>query len=106
MAMRILSAREAKNRFGAFLDAARREPVVVTQNDRPVRIMIAVEDAVDPLLPEFLFDKDSRYGGWLCGKVSATLVCVDAGEAAVRGHVEAMAPLRERLWERVSGKTA
>jgi len=40
-AMKIMSARDAKNPFGKFLDSARREPVVVTRNDRPVGIMIS-----------------------------------------------------------------
>jgi hypothetical protein len=47
----------------------------------------------------------------LFGKVPATLARVEAGEAAVRGHDdvshdEARAPLRARLRQRVSGKTA
>ncbi len=41
--MKIMTARDAKNHFGEFLDAARREPVDVTRNDRPVGIMIFVE---------------------------------------------------------------
>ena len=38
--MKVMTAREAKNRFGEFLDASRREPVVITKNDRPVGIMV------------------------------------------------------------------
>jgi hypothetical protein len=34
-AMKVLSVGEAKNRFGAFLDAARREAVVVTRSSSP-----------------------------------------------------------------------
>ena len=45
--MKVMTARDAKNHFGEFLDTARREPVVVTKNDRPVGIMISVEDAAD-----------------------------------------------------------
>jgi len=37
MTVKTMTARDAKNRFGEFLDAARREPVVVTKNDRPMR---------------------------------------------------------------------
>ena len=40
MAMKAMSARDAKNRFGEFLDAARREPVVVTKNGRPVAMWV------------------------------------------------------------------
>ncbi|CAI07231.1 type II toxin-antitoxin system Phd/YefM family antitoxin [Aromatoleum aromaticum] len=104
--MKVMSARDAKNHFGEFLDAARREPVVVTKNDRPVGIMISIEDAADTLLPEFLLDKDPGYDGWLFGKVSATLARVDAKEARLHDHDEAMARLRERLRERRAGKTA
>ena len=104
--MKVMSARDAKNRFGEFLDAARREPVVVTRNDRPVGIMISIEDAADTLLPEFLLDKDPGYDGWVFAKVSATLARVDSGEARVHDHDDAMALLRERLRARTSGKTA
>ena len=106
MVMKVMSARDAKNQFGEFLDAARREPVVVTRNDRPVGIMISIEDAADTLLPEFLLDKDPGYDGWLFEKVSATLARVDSGEARVHDHDDAMALLRERLRARTSGKTA
>ena len=104
--MKVMSARDAKNHFGEFLDTARREPVVVTKNDRPVGIMISIEDAADTLLPEFLLDKDPGYDGWLFGKVSATLARVDAKEARLHDHDEAMARLPERLRERRAGKTA
>lgn len=104
--MKVMSARDAKNHFGEFLDAVRREPVLVTKNDRPVGIMISIEDAADTLLPEFLLDKAPGYDDWLFGKVSATLARVDSGEARVRDHDEAMALLRERLRARTGGKSA
>ncbi|MBN9697307.1 MAG: type II toxin-antitoxin system Phd/YefM family antitoxin [Zoogloea sp.] len=103
--MKVMSARDAKNRFGEFLDTVRREPVVVTKNDRPVGIMISIEDAADTLLPEFLLDKDPGYDGWLFDKVSASLTRVASGETGVRGHDEAMALLKERLRVRLAGKT-
>ena len=77
--MKVMTAREAKNRFGEFLDASRREPVVITKNDRPVGIMVSIEDAADTLLPEFLLDKTPGYDGWLFEKVTATLERLDAG---------------------------
>ncbi len=95
--MKIIPAREAKNRFGEFLDAARREPVVVTKNDRPVGIMISIEDAADTLLPEFLLDKAPGYDGWLFDKVGATLRRVDAGGTGLHAHDEAVARVRERV---------
>ena len=106
MAMKVMSAREAKNRFGEFLDAARREPVVVTKNDRPVAIMISIEDAADTLLPELFMDKESGYDEWLSGKVTKTLVRVDAGKTGLHEHADALALLKERIEARLSRKPA
>jgi len=103
--MKVMSARDAKNHFGEFLDTARREPVVVTKNDRPVGIMISIEDAADTLLPELLLDREPGYDGWLFDKVTATMAKVEAGETKVYAHEDAMARLRERLKARVDRKT-
>ena len=103
--MKIMSARDAKNRFGEFLDAARREPVIVTKNDRPVGIMISIEDAADTLLPEFLLDKSPDYDGWLFEKVSRVLDRVDSGETRLHPHDEAMALLQKRLKDRTKRRT-
>lgn len=100
--MKIMSARDAKNHFGEFLDTARREPVVITKNDRPVGIMISIEDAADTILPEFLLDKEADYDGWLFDKVSTTARRVESGEATLLNHDEAMSRLSERLKKRLA----
>ena len=41
--MNEITAKDAKNRFGQLLDAARRAPVRVTRNGRPVAIMLSVQ---------------------------------------------------------------
>lgn len=99
--MKVMTAREAKNRFGEFLDSVRREPVVVTKNNRPVGIMISVKDAADTLWSDFFIDQESRYGEWLFGKVAKTLEPVDAAETRLHGHEEAMALLDDRLAARL-----
>ncbi len=50
--MKIITAAAAKNAFGKFLDMARREPVVVTKNDRPVGVFLSVEDLEDTIWGE------------------------------------------------------
>ena len=50
--MKTITAAEAKNGFGKFLDMARREPVVVTKNNRPVGIFLSMEDAADTVWAE------------------------------------------------------
>ena len=99
--MKVMTARDAKNHFGEFLDAARREPVVVTRNDRPVGIMISVEDAADTLFSDFFIDKESGYDEWLFGKVSKTMERVATGKTGLHEHAEAMSLLKSRLAARL-----
>lgn len=103
--MKVMTARDAKNHFGEFLDSARREPVVVTRNDRPVGIMISVEDAADTLFSDFFIDKESGYEEWLFGKVSKTKERVATGETGLHEHADAMSLLKGRLVARLP-KTA
>ncbi len=99
--MKVMTARDAKNHFGEFLDSARREPVVVTRNDRPVGIMISVEDAADTLFSDFFIDKESGYDEWLFGKVSKTMERVATGKTGLREHSEAVSLLKGRLAARL-----
>jgi antitoxin Phd len=39
-----ISAKEAKNKFGALLDSARRAPVIIERNGRKVAVVLAYED--------------------------------------------------------------
>lgn len=99
--MKIMTARDAKNHFGEFLDSARREPVVVTKNDRPVGIMISVEDAAETMFSDFFIDPESGYDEWLFGKVSRTMASVAEGTTGLHKHGDAMALLKNRLEARV-----
>jgi prevent-host-death family protein len=101
VAMKVMSARDAKNHFGEFLDSARREPVVVTKNDRPVGIMVSIEDAADTLLADFFMEKEPGYDAWLSGKVTRTMARVDSGATGLHEHDDAMALLKSRLESRV-----
>ncbi len=50
--MKIITVAAAKNAFGKSLDMARREPVVVTKNDRPVGVFLSMEDLEDTIWGE------------------------------------------------------
>ncbi|MGL5447188.1 MAG: type II toxin-antitoxin system Phd/YefM family antitoxin [Rhabdaerophilum sp.] len=50
--MKSITAAEAKNSFGKFLDMARREPVLVTKNNRPVGVFLSMEDLEDTIWAE------------------------------------------------------
>lgn len=42
--MEVLTANEAKTRFGELLDLVQREPVRVTRRDRVVGVMVSAQD--------------------------------------------------------------
>ena len=97
VAMKTLSARDAKNRFGEFLDMARREPVLVTKNDRPVGVFLSIEDAAETLVPDRFMDPEPGYETWLAEKVGATLADVESGKARLHDHDTAMKELAARI---------
>jgi prevent-host-death family protein len=43
-AMKTMSATIASKEFGRFIDAAQREPVLLTKKDRPVAVTVSVAD--------------------------------------------------------------
>lgn len=42
--MKSLSAAEAKNSFGYLIDLARHEPVLIEKHNRPVVVVISIEE--------------------------------------------------------------
>ena len=42
--MKAMTAADAKNSFGTFLDAVQHEPVIVTKKNRPVGVMLSMQD--------------------------------------------------------------
>ena len=95
--MKTLSARDAKNRFGEFIDTARREPVLVTKNDRPVGIFLSIEDAAETLVPERFMEHEPGHERWLAEKVGTTLADVASGKARLHDHDAAMEELAARI---------
>jgi prevent-host-death family protein len=94
--MKTMTAREAKTHFGEFLDAMQREPVLVTKNNRPVGIMLSIQDAADTLIPEMFMDKASGYDEWFAARASERLASLHAG-AATDEHDAVMARVQDRL---------
>lgn len=98
--MKTMTAREAKTHFGELLDTMRREPVLVTKNNRPVGIMISIEDAADTLIPEMFMQKEPGYEEWFQTKVWRALEAFKEGTTKVASHEE----VTSRVWERVQRK--
>ena len=53
--MQVITAKDAKSRFGELLDTMQREPVLVTKNKRPVGVFVSLKDVKGTHL-ESLFD--------------------------------------------------
>ena len=77
--MKTITARDAKTRFGELLDSMQREPVVITKNNRPVGIMISIEDAANTLIPDLFMEKEPGYDAWFSEKVEGALAALKTG---------------------------
>ena len=69
MTMKTMSAVDAKTRFGQFIDAAQREPVIVTKKDRPVGVFFSIDDIQDTIWGEEAKAADAE--GYLTAEDSA-----------------------------------
>ena len=98
--MKTMTARDAKTHFGEFLDTMQREPVIVTKNNRPVGIMLSIEDATDTLVVEMFLEKEPGYDEWFQARVAMTLAAFESGGAQASPHDDVMT----RVWERVQAK--
>jgi prevent-host-death family protein len=62
--MEALTAHEARNSFGDILIKAQRAPVLITKNDKPVAVLVSIEDyrATEALKMQVLKDRVTRTG--------------------------------------------
>jgi prevent-host-death family protein len=60
--MKTMTAADAKNSFGKFLDMAQREPVLITKNDRPVGVFLSMADLEDTIWAERAFQMHRHAG--------------------------------------------
>ena len=71
--MQVITAKDAKSRFGELLDTMQREPVLVTKNKRPVGVFLSLKDVKGTHL-ESLFDIESDdYEDWEKEKIAEAL---------------------------------
>ena len=55
--MQVITAKDAKSRFGELLDTMQREPVLVTKNKRPVGVFLSLKDVKGTHLESLLILK-------------------------------------------------
>lgn len=103
--MQIITAKEAKLRFGELLDTMQREPVLVTKNNRPVGIFVSLNDVKGTHL-ESLFDRNDQeqFEEWEDEKITQALHSVETNPEGLTSakvvHARAMQKAREILAKR------
>lgn len=95
--MKTMSSREAQNAFGSFLDTAQREPVMVTRRNRPVGVMLSMDN-----LPALLELADNIRETITAG-VKAGLADAEAGKGQELND-DYVAGLKQELQARINAK--
>lgn len=70
--MKTMTAVEAKTHFGKFLDSVQREPVIVTKKNRPVAVMLSMQDIEDTIWGELAKKSDDE--GYLSDEASSKIL--------------------------------
>ena len=102
--MQVITAKDAKSRFGELLDTMQREPVLVTKNKRPVGVFLSLKDVKGTHL-ESLFDvQDDDYEDWEKEKITEALNALKAHPSDTKEmksvHTTAMQKARDLVASR------
>ncbi len=102
--MQVITAKDAKSRFGELLDTMQREPVLVTKNKRPVGVFVSLKDVKGTHL-ESLFDvQDDDYEDWEKEKITEALNALKAHPSDTKEmksvHATAMQKARDLVASR------
>ena len=102
--MQVITAKDAKSRFGELLDTMQREPVLVTKNKRPVGGFLSLKDVKGTHL-ESLFDvQDDDYEDWEKEKITEALNALKAHPSDTKEmksvHATAMQKARDLVASR------
>ena len=102
--MQVITAKDAKSRFGELPDTMQREPVLVTKNKRPVGVFLSLKDVKGTHL-ESLFDvQDDDYEDWEKEKITEALNALKAHPSDTKEmksvHATAMQKARDLVASR------
>ena len=102
--MQVITAKDAKSRFGELLDTMQREPVLVTKTKRPVGVFLSLKDVKGTHL-ESLFDvQDDDYEDWEKEKITEALNALKAHPSDTKEmksvHATAMQKARDLVASR------
>lgn len=106
--MKVMTAVDAKNNFGSFIDAAQREPVIVTKKNRPVGVFLSIhdlegttwQDQALAVLSGAEEPKEAGHDEWFKAKITRSMKRAKSGESVSRPHEEAFARIEANLKSR------
>lgn len=92
--MKTISVKEAQNSFESFLDSVQSEPVVVTRRNRPVGVMVSMNNFPDML------ELANSMNEYIANGVNAGLADAEAGRVR-RLNDSYISDLKQRLRQRI-----
>lgn len=102
--MQIMTARDAKTRFGEALDTMQREPILITKNSRPVGIMVSLDDLKGTYLADLFAEKEAGYDEWVKNKITASAERFQSNGSSGRSMDDAHASVMEKVRLRLASK--
>lgn len=82
---KVMTARDAKNRFGELLDVAQKTPVHITKNGRNVAVLLSLED-----YERFEHSEDALWAGRAqAAHAEDTYLGLDASESLLKNLLDA-----------------
>jgi prevent-host-death family protein len=100
-AMQVMNAKDAQARFGEALNAMQKEPVLITQNNQPVGMMVSLADLEGTHLADQFMAKEDGYDEWVQAKVGASLTRWQMEGSNGRSLEEAHTKMMDKVWLRI-----
>jgi prevent-host-death family protein len=104
MNMQIMTAKDAKTRFGEALDTMQREPILLTKNSRPVGIMVSLDDLKGTYLADLFAEKETDYDAWVKNKVTVSMERLQKDGSNGRPMDDVHASVMEKVRLRLANK--
>ncbi|OUY08192.1 type II toxin-antitoxin system Phd/YefM family antitoxin [Acinetobacter populi] len=102
--MQVISAKDAKLRFGELLDTMQREPVLVTKNNRPVGVFVSLKDVQGTHLEQLFYTGEDDYADWEKAKILQAIATIEKDATQVKSmqtvHLTALEKARELVASR------
>lgn len=102
--MQIMTAKDAKTRFGELMDTMQREPVLITKNNRPVGAFVSLEDLQGTHIADLFSEKEEGHDEYVKAKVMEALTNLKNGKTKGSPKDEVHARVMEKVRLRLANK--